>query len=69
MFETQILYLIFNRPDLTEITFPSICNIKPKKLFIEADCPRTGNQYDELNCMLARQYVLSRIDWGCEVAF
>ena len=67
MFETPILYLIFNRPDLTEITFLSICNIKPKKLFIAADGPRTGNQDDELNCMIARQYVLSKIDWDCEV--
>ena len=67
MFETPILFLIFNRPDLTEITFPSICNIKPKKLFIAADGPRTGNEYDELNCKIARQYVLSKIDWDCEV--
>ncbi len=67
MFETPILYLIFNRPDLNEITFPSICNIKPKKLFIAADGPRIGNDYDELNCKIARQYVLSKIDWDCEV--
>jgi hypothetical protein len=67
MFDTPILYLIFNRPDLTEITFPSICKIKPKKLFIAADGPRTGNKYDELNCMIARQFVLSKIDWDCEV--
>ena len=67
MFDTPILYLIFNRPDLTEITFPSICNVKPKKLFIAADGPRTGNPDDELNCKIARQYVLSKIDWDCEV--
>jgi hypothetical protein len=67
MFDTPILYLIFNRPDLTQITFPSICNIKPKKLFIAADGPRTDNKDDELNCMIARQYVLSKIDWDCEV--
>lgn len=67
MFETPILFLIFNRPDLTKITFQSICDIKPKKLFIAADGPRTGNQYDELNCNLARQNVLSMINWDCEV--
>jgi hypothetical protein len=67
MFETPILYLIFNRPELTEITFPSICSIKPKKLFIAADGPRIDNQYDEFNCKHVREFVLSKIDWNCEV--
>lgn len=67
MFETPILYLIFNRLNLTKITFPSICNLKPNKLFIAADGPRTNNKYDELNCKLVRDYVLSKIDWNCEV--
>jgi hypothetical protein len=67
MFETPILYLIFNRLDLTEITFSSICKIKPKKLFIAADGPRLGNINDEINCKLVREYVISKIDWDCEV--
>jgi hypothetical protein len=67
MFETPILYLIFNRLELTKITFPSICVLKPKKLFIAADGPRFGNHYDENNCRLVREYVLSTIDWDCEV--
>jgi hypothetical protein len=67
MFDTPILYLIFNRPDLTEITFESIRNVKPKKLFIAADGPRSGNENDELNCIIVRQYVLSKIDWNCEI--
>jgi hypothetical protein len=67
MFNTPILYLIFNRTDLTEITFSSICKIKPKKLFIAADGPRFGNVNDEINCKLVREYVLSKIDWDCEV--
>jgi hypothetical protein len=67
MFETPILYLIFNRPDLTKITFPSICTVKPKKLFIAADGPRIDNQNDELNCKLVREFVLSKIDWDCEI--
>jgi hypothetical protein len=67
MFDTPILYLIFNRTDLTEITFLSICNIKPKKLFIAADGPRSGNKNDEINCKLVREFVLSKIDWDCNV--
>jgi hypothetical protein len=67
MFNTPILFLIFNRPDLAQITFASICKIKPKKLYIAADGPRSGNQYDELNCMITRQSILSMIDWECEI--
>ncbi len=67
MFDTPILYLFFNRPDLTEITFSSICKIKPKNLFIAADGPRIGNHNDEINCKIVREYVLSKIDWECEV--
>ena len=67
MFDTPILFLIFNRPDLTKKSFLSICKLKPKKLFIAADGPRTENKNDELNCAIVRQYVLSMIDWDCEV--
>jgi acetyltransferase-like isoleucine patch superfamily enzyme len=67
MFNTPILYLIFNRPDLTEITFPSICKLKPKKLFIAADGPRLDNKTDEINCKFVREFILSKIDWNCEV--
>lgn len=67
MFETPILYLIFNRPELTVISFSSISKIKPKKLFIAADGPREFNHLDEINCIKSREYVLSNIDWECEV--
>jgi hypothetical protein len=67
MFDTPILYLIFNRLDSTEITFSSISKIKPKKLFIAADGPRIGNEFDEINCRLVREFVLLNINWDCEV--
>jgi hypothetical protein len=65
MIDTPILYLIFNRLDLTKITFPAICQLKPKKLFIAADGPRDGNENDEISCKLVREYVFSKIDWDC----
>ena len=67
MFNTPVLFLIFNRPKLTEISFSSIYTTKPKKLFIAADGPRIGNEIDVLNCMIVRNYVLSKIDWDCEI--
>ncbi len=35
-----ILFLVFNRPDLTSRTFASIRSLAPERLFIAADGPR-----------------------------
>jgi hypothetical protein len=67
MHNTPILFLIFNRPDLTEKSFDSIKKVKPQKLFIAADGPRRGNISDELRTIKSRNYVLSNIDWECDV--
>jgi hypothetical protein len=66
-FETPILYLIFNRPDLVMQTFPQIKAQRPKQLFIAADGPRKGNENDQVKCAECREWVLSQIDWDCEV--
>jgi len=66
-FETPILFLIFNRPNLSEITFQKIRDVRPAKLFIAADGPRVGHQGDLVNCSKTRETVLSMIDWECEV--
>ena len=45
-FETPILFLIFNRPDLTKVVFNRIREVKPKYLFIAADGPRIDHPED-----------------------
>jgi hypothetical protein len=65
--ETPILYLMFNRPDLVIQTFPQIKAQQPKQLFIGADGPRTGNENDQVKCAECRDWVMSQIDWDCEV--
>lgn len=66
MYNTPILFLIFNRPETTERVFEKIREIKPKQLFIAADGPREGNTYDEINCKSARK-ITTNVDWDCEV--
>jgi hypothetical protein len=39
-FLTPVAFLIFNRPDLTQIVFEAIAKVKPKQLFVVADGPR-----------------------------
>lgn len=66
-FETPVLFLIFNRPDLTEIVFKRIREVKPKFLFVAADGPRPNHPEDVEKCQKARETVLNLIDWDCEL--
>lgn len=64
-FNSPILFLIFNRPDTTARVFDTIRKIKPPKLFVAADGPRSDIESDK--CRLTRKLVLENIDWECEV--
>jgi hypothetical protein len=65
-FDVPILFLIFNRPDLTSIVFDSIKKIKPTKLFIAADGPRGHVNGEKAQCEKTRE-IVNGIDWPCEV--
>ena len=65
--ETPVLFLIFNRPDLTEKVFGQIRKVRPKQLFIAADGPRASHPDDLEKCLKTREIVLGMIDWDCEV--
>lgn len=66
-FNTPILFLIFNRPELTKRVFEEIKKQKPKYLFIAADGPRPFIKGDIEKCEATRVVVLNGIDWDCEV--
>lgn len=66
MYNTPILFLIFNRPSTTERVFEKIREIQPKQFFIAADGPREGDERDKINCRMARA-IASNVDWECEV--
>tara|TARA_B100000795_G_scaffold178503_1_gene134972 strand:+ start:7746 stop:8744 length:999 start_codon:yes stop_codon:yes gene_type:complete len=61
-----VLFLVFNRPALTQKVFNVIQKVKPKKLFIAADGPRDGNYDDINNCKKVRE-ISNQVDWECEV--
>lgn len=65
--ETPILFLIFNRPDLTDLVFSTIRQAKPAQLFIAADGPREHKKLEAELCKHTRDIVLQNIDWDCEV--
>jgi hypothetical protein len=67
MLSTPVLFLIFNRPEVTNEVFDQIRKAQPKQLFIGADGPRKNKPGDQALCEESRQIVLKGIDWPCEV--
>ena len=66
MFQTPILFLIFNRPDTTKLVFESIRSMKPAKLYIAADGARKDKVGEDLLCEESRS-IIDLIDWECEI--
>lgn len=62
--QSPILFLVFNRPDVTALVFNEIKKAKPKKLYVAADGAR---DIKELNkCNIVRE-IATNIDWDCEL--
>lgn len=62
-----VAFIIFNRPDTTQVVFDRIRAARPKKLYIISDAPRDGREDDLIKVAETRCYVESHIDWECEV--
>lgn len=61
---TPVVFIIFNRLDLTQIVFNRIRQAQPKQLFVIADGPRFPEEIKK--CQQARD-VINQVDWNCEV--
>lgn len=64
--KVPVLFLVFNRPDLTAKVFAEIRNARPSKLFIAADGPRAGRASEAEACAFTRK-MTENVDWECEV--
>lgn len=60
-----ILFLVFNRPEITKRSFEAIAKARPTRLIVVADGPRDGIPGDGPLCEEVRD-ITSRIDWDCE---
>jgi len=65
-FETPILFVIFNRPDVTQRVFDQIKLIEPTYLYVAADGPRREKKDDILKCKQTRE-IINQVDWPCEL--
>jgi len=62
--QVPIVFIIYNRPDLTERVFDSIRKAKPNKLLVVSDGPRFTEDVEKCKCVRA---VIDKVDWDCEV--
>lgn len=63
---TPVLYIVFNRPDVTGESFKVLEQIKPKKLYIAADGPRAYKSNDDALCNAVKK-IVENISWECVV--
>lgn len=64
-FDTAILFLIFKQPEITNQVFQEIRKLRPTKLYVAADGPRSDKE--RVECEATRQIVVDAIDWPCDV--
>jgi hypothetical protein len=64
--KTPILFLIFNRPKVTQEVFNAIKLYQPSRIYVAADGPRKDRKGENILCETTRS-VVSQIDWKCEV--
>ena len=67
LFNTAILFLVFNRIDTTKRVFQAIRDIKPTRIYLAADGPRSTHEEDQDRVAEVVAYVLEHIDWKCDV--
>jgi hypothetical protein len=63
---SPILFVVFNRPDVTSQVFDAIRLARPPRLYIAADGPRKDRVGEAERCR-AVQEIVSKVDWSCEV--
>ena len=67
MFNTPVLFIIFNRLRTAKEVFSIIRQVKPKQLYIAADGPRNSIPDELIKCNTVRNYVIESIDWSCSI--
>ena len=64
---TPVLFLVFNRLNTTKQVFEAIRQAKPPRLYIAADGARETKEGEAEKVKAVRDYIISNIDWKCEV--
>lgn len=65
--KSPVLFLIFNRPDVTARVFAAIRQAQPQRLYVAADGARPHKPGEAEAVARTRELVLGGVDWDCEV--
>lgn len=64
--KTPVVLIVFNRPEQTEIVFRRIAQVRPARLLVIADGPRSARLGEAELCAKVR-HIATRVDWNCEI--
>lgn len=64
--EVAVVLIVFNRPEPTKRVFDVIRSVRPKRLFVLADGPRSDRPDDIELCQRVMEICL-KVDWECQV--
>jgi hypothetical protein len=64
-FDIPILFIIFRRKDTALQVIDAISKVKPRKLYISQDGPRTEAEVNQIE--QTRKAVLAKINWDCQL--
>jgi hypothetical protein len=63
---SAVLFIVFNRPDVTATIFASIRAARPPRLYVAADGPRSNRPGEAALCDQTRR-IVEKVDWPCEL--
>jgi len=63
---SPVVFMIFNRPEMTKLSFECLARFKPSKLLLVADGPRPDKPGEKDLCAAARR-ITESVDWKCEI--
>ncbi len=66
LLKTPVIFLIFNRPDVTQQVFQAIRQAQPSQLLVIADGPRNHKPGEAEKCQKTRS-IIEQVDWNCQV--
>lgn len=64
--KSPVLFLVFNRPDVTARVFEAIRRAKPSRLYVACDGPRDERVGEGVKVATVRE-IVTQIDWDCEL--
>lgn len=68
-YNIPVLFIVFNRPKETQLVFSKIREMRPSRLYISSDGPRTEYKDEKLTVDTIREQLQNSIDWPCQVQY